>query len=56
VDNARDGDSQRRLWWKPVLLIALVAAVIVVARGFGAGDRVADIRDWIGSLGACGPI
>lgn len=56
MDKADDGDSKWRLWWKPVVLIALAAAVIVIARGFGAGDRIADIRDWIESLGAWGPV
>jgi uncharacterized membrane protein YdjX (TVP38/TMEM64 family) len=42
--------------WRPLLLICLVAAVIVLSYVFGIGDRFAALRDWIHSLGALGPV
>jgi uncharacterized membrane protein YdjX (TVP38/TMEM64 family) len=42
--------------WRPLLLMSLVAAVIVLSYLFGIGERLAALRDWIRSLGALGPI
>ena len=42
--------------WRPLLLICLVLAVIVLSYVFGIGDRLAALRDWIHSLGTLGPI
>jgi uncharacterized membrane protein YdjX (TVP38/TMEM64 family) len=43
-------------WWRPVLLLALVIAILVLARFLGLGDRLGDSRDWIKSLGALGAL
>ena len=43
-------------WWRPVLLLALVIAILVLARFLGLGDRLGDLRDWIKSLGALGAL
>ncbi|OGP82789.1 MAG: hypothetical protein A2Z08_00690 [Deltaproteobacteria bacterium RBG_16_54_11] len=42
--------------WRPLLLMCLVAAVIVLSYVFGIGERLAALRDWIHSLGALGPV
>lgn len=42
--------------WRPLLLICLVAAVIVLSYVFGIGEKLAELRDWIHSLGALGPV
>jgi uncharacterized membrane protein YdjX (TVP38/TMEM64 family) len=43
-------------WWRPVLLIALVIAILVLARVLGLADRLGDLRDWIKSLGTLGAL
>jgi uncharacterized membrane protein YdjX (TVP38/TMEM64 family) len=43
-------------WWRPVLLLALVIALLVLARVLGLADRLGDLRDWIKSLGAAGSL
>jgi uncharacterized membrane protein YdjX (TVP38/TMEM64 family) len=42
--------------WRPLLLICLVAAVIVLSYVFNIGERLATLRDWIHSLGTLGPV
>lgn len=42
--------------WRPILLIALVVALIVLSRVLGAGEQLARLRIWIESLGAIGPL
>ncbi len=41
-------------WWRPVAFLIFLVAVIVVARTFGVGERLGDLRDWIHGLGAWG--
>jgi len=43
-------------WWKPVLLAAAVGGLLVGARVLGLGERVQDLRMWITSLEAWGPL
>jgi uncharacterized membrane protein YdjX (TVP38/TMEM64 family) len=43
-------------WRRPVLLLALVIAILVLARYLGLADRLGDLRDWIKSLGALGAL
>ena len=43
-------------WWRPVLLLAIVVALLTLARIFGVGERLAALRDWIGTLGPWGPL
>jgi uncharacterized membrane protein YdjX (TVP38/TMEM64 family) len=42
--------------WRPLLLICVVAAVIVLSYVLGLGERLAALRDWIHSLGTLGPV
>ncbi|MCW5970093.1 MAG: TVP38/TMEM64 family protein [Blastocatellales bacterium] len=56
MDTANEGEQRRRSWWKPAVLVALLACVIVIARLLGAGDSIAGIRSWIESFGAWGPV
>lgn len=48
--------SRANGWWRPVALLVFLAAVIVLARTFGLGERLGDLRDWIRGLGAWGPV
>jgi uncharacterized membrane protein YdjX (TVP38/TMEM64 family) len=43
-------------WRRPVLLLALVIAILVLARGLGLAERLGDLRDWIRSLGPMGAV
>jgi uncharacterized membrane protein YdjX (TVP38/TMEM64 family) len=43
-------------WWRPVALLAVVIAVLVLAKVFGIGGRLAALRDWIGALNPLGPL
>jgi uncharacterized membrane protein YdjX (TVP38/TMEM64 family) len=45
-----------RQWWRPVVLLAVVVAVLVLARFLGVGDKLGALRDWIKGLGALGPL
>ena len=42
--------------WRPIVLIILVAAVMVLSYVFGIGEKLGALRDWIQSLGALGPV
>lgn len=45
-----------RTWWRPVALLGAIAAIVVLARVLGIGERLGDLRDWIQGLGSWGPI
>ena len=42
--------------WKPVLLLGLVVAVLVLARVFHWGDKLKGLQDWIRSFGVWAPL
>ena len=42
--------------WRPILLLSVVVAVIVLSYVFGIGEKLIALRDWIDSLGALGPV
>ena len=42
--------------WRPIVLMSLVAAMIVLSYVFGIGEKLGALRDWIQSLGALGPV
>jgi uncharacterized membrane protein YdjX (TVP38/TMEM64 family) len=48
--------SPGRQWWRPVALLVLVIAILIVARFLGLADRLGDLRDWIKSLGTLGAL
>ena len=50
------GKVSRATWWKPALLLVAVGVVLVGARVLGLGERLQDLRQWISSLGAWGPL
>lgn len=41
--------------WRPILLIAFIIAIFILAIVFGAGEKLGTLREWIRSLGALGP-
>jgi uncharacterized membrane protein YdjX (TVP38/TMEM64 family) len=71
MDNVRENDSAAqsqdqsppappppaaRGWWRPVSLLALVIAILVLAKVFGLGGKLGALRGWIDSFGAWGPL
>jgi len=43
-------------WWRPVLLVATILLILVLARSFGIGERLGALRSWIEGLGSWGPV
>ncbi|MGH7423919.1 MAG: TVP38/TMEM64 family protein, partial [Candidatus Methylomirabilales bacterium] len=43
-------------WWRPVLLVAIILLMLVLARIFGIGERLGALRSWIEGLGSWGPV
>jgi uncharacterized membrane protein YdjX (TVP38/TMEM64 family) len=48
--------SQRKNLWKPLLLAGALILCMVLARVFNLGGRFGDLRAWILSFGALGPV
>jgi len=54
-DYSADKKSNNRKIWKLILFTILLAAVIILFRLMGWGDKLASLRDWISGLGIWGP-
>ena len=48
--------ERRRVNWKPFALVSALVALMVLAKVLDLGERLVLVRDWIGSLGAFGPV
>lgn len=48
--------EKRRVNWKPFALVGALVALMVLAKVLDLGARLVLVRDWIGSLGAFGPV
>ncbi|MCX5857055.1 MAG: TVP38/TMEM64 family protein [Deltaproteobacteria bacterium] len=42
--------------WRPISLLVFVAAMIILTKIFGWGEQLGNLRQWIQSLGAWGPV
>ncbi len=42
--------------WRPIIFIILLAAAIILLRFWGVGEKLTDLRAWIGGLGSWGPL
>jgi uncharacterized membrane protein YdjX (TVP38/TMEM64 family) len=42
--------------WKPIVLLAVIVAMIVVSSRLGLGGRLAELKQWVASLGPWGPL
>jgi len=51
-----NGESKIRLLWKPILLAIIIAALFVLSQVIDLGEKFAELRGWIDSLGVWGPI
>jgi pyruvate/2-oxoglutarate dehydrogenase complex dihydrolipoamide dehydrogenase (E3) component/uncharacterized membrane protein YdjX (TVP38/TMEM64 family) len=43
-------------WWRPVVLLTAIIAILVLARVFGIGEQLGALRDWLHTLGPWGPL
>ena len=41
---------------KPVLFLLVILSLLVIAKVFGLGEKLGELRDWIGTLGSLGPL
>ena len=42
--------------WRPVLLIVVVVAAVILLRFLGVGERLADLKEWIRGVGSLAPL
>ncbi len=42
--------------WRPIILLGVVVAIIVLSYVFGIGEKLGALREWIQSLGALGSV
>jgi uncharacterized membrane protein YdjX (TVP38/TMEM64 family) len=54
--NASARGTTSRAWVRPVILLVVIVAVLVGAKAIGVGNRLGELRGWIDSLGAWGPV
>jgi uncharacterized membrane protein YdjX (TVP38/TMEM64 family) len=54
--NLSEQKSRAHGWWRPLLLLAAILGIIVLSKIFGLDQRLGDLREWIQSLGAWGPV
>lgn len=48
--------SSGRAWVRPVILLAVLVGLVGLAKAFGLGNRLGEVRGWMESLGAWGPV
>jgi pyruvate/2-oxoglutarate dehydrogenase complex dihydrolipoamide dehydrogenase (E3) component/uncharacterized membrane protein YdjX (TVP38/TMEM64 family) len=48
--------EKRGGWWRPVALLAVVIAILVLGKVIGIGGQLEALRDWIAALGPWGPL
>ena len=55
-DPAADTQVKGRDWWRPVVLLTAIVALLVLARVLGLGERLGELREWIQGLGPWGAV
>lgn len=53
---AKPRTNSRGAWVRPVILVVVLVVILVLAQSFGLGNRLGELRGWIDSLGAWGPV
>ena len=51
ISNTQGEKSKGRGLWRPIALIAVIVAVLIMARVLGLGERLGELQEWIGGLG-----
>lgn len=49
-------EKPRGIPWRPIVLLAVVVAVMVLAYVFNVGDKIKSLQGWIAGLGFWGPV
>jgi len=50
------GSGKSNNFWKLILFVALLAALVILSRLMGWGEKLGELRAWIASLGNFGPV
>lgn len=53
--NSSYKSAASRTWIKPAVLLVVLAALIVLSRVFGLGDKLGELKIWIAAQGIWGP-
>ena len=53
---AMAGGAKKGGKWRPILLLAVLVAVLVLATVFNVGEKLGALRDWLVTLGPWGPV
>lgn len=56
AENIPGKKSRGQGLWRPIVLIAAIVVILIVAKTFGLGERLGALRDWIQALGPWGPV
>jgi pyruvate/2-oxoglutarate dehydrogenase complex dihydrolipoamide dehydrogenase (E3) component/uncharacterized membrane protein YdjX (TVP38/TMEM64 family) len=56
MGDLRKKRAPQNAWWRPVLFLGLIIAILILARVFGLGEKLGALRDWLLSLGPWGPL
>ena len=56
AENIPEKKSRGQGLWRPIVLIAAIVVILIVAKTFGLGERLGALRDWIQALGPWGPV
>lgn len=54
--NIQHNEQRSRDWWKPIVLLVAIVAILVLAKVFGVGQELGALRGWIKTLGGWGPL
>jgi uncharacterized membrane protein YdjX (TVP38/TMEM64 family) len=49
-------EKKKNNLWRPIIFIILLAVAIILLRFWGVGEKLTDLRAWIGGLGSWGPL
>ena len=56
MSEAAEGQAKANGKWRLIILLLAVVAALVLAKVFGLGERMGELRGWIESLGPWGPV
>jgi pyruvate/2-oxoglutarate dehydrogenase complex dihydrolipoamide dehydrogenase (E3) component/uncharacterized membrane protein YdjX (TVP38/TMEM64 family) len=56
AEAAPRNQGSKNAWWRPVILLGIIIAILVLARFLGLGEKLGALRAWLHSLGPWGPL
>lgn len=54
ISDTKEEKNKGRGLWRPIALIVVIVAVLIMARALGLGERLGDLQGWISGLGFSG--